>query len=326
MPSIPEIVGHEKQCGQLLADIAHHNVSQAYLFVGPKHIGKFTIARWFAWRLLVDGKAPSEQAALRDQVERLIHPDMLSLDTLWIENVQEDWGTISATSNIPQQHRAKNPTAKTDTIGIDEVRLLHDRLLATGSSSHLCCLIRSVERMPPATANAFLKILEEPPPRVVFILTAESTRSLLPTVVSRTRVMQFHPLSAAEMRPLLADQDDEDGAFALHLAHGAPGTLLSLLQNPEALRVSKQLHAQTKQFWRARSAHERLNWIMPFADQKTNMTDLLRHLGATLREHPDHHRKAAWTAAYIDLAEALRSNAHRGLLLERFTLAVTKES
>ncbi len=326
MPSLPEIVGHEKQCGQLLADIAHGNVSQAYLFTGPKHIGKFTIARWFAFRLLLDDAGPAAQAIIRDQVERLIHPDLLSLDTLWIEGVQEDWGTISETSNIPQQHRSKNPTAKTDVIGIDEIRLLHDRLMATGSSSHLCCLIRSVERMPPATANAFLKILEEPPPRVVFILTAESSRALLPTVVSRTRVMRFHPLTTTEMRPLLKNQDDEDEAFALHLAEGAPGTLLSLLRNPEALRASKQLHAQTKQFWQARSAHERLNWIMPFADQKTNMTDLLRHLGATLREHPDHVRKVAWTAAYIDLAEALKSNAHRGLLLERFTLAVTKES
>ncbi|MSR67603.1 hypothetical protein EXS65_02135, partial [Candidatus Peribacteria bacterium] len=85
MPSLPDrIIGHEKICGELLADIAHDNVSHAYLFTGPKHLGKFTVARWFALRILADGKPPEELEHIKDQVERLIHPDLLCLDKLWI--------------------------------------------------------------------------------------------------------------------------------------------------------------------------------------------------------------------------------------------------
>jgi len=324
LPSIPDIVGHGKQCGQLLQDIARRNVAHAYLFAGTAHLGKFTVARWFAWRLLADHLEPSAHAAVWEQIERLIHPDFLSLSALWIEGVQEDWRIIGQSSNAPQQHRVKAP-AKTDTISIEDIRPLHERLLATGTSPHLCCLIRSIERMPQAAASAFLKILEEPPPRVVFLLTAGNEHSLLPTVVSRTRIIHFYPLKPEEMRPLLREKDDEDAAFAIHLSQGAPGTLISLLQNPDALREAKQLHAQAKQFWQMRSLHERLRWILPFAELRSSLAELLRHLGDTLHEHPDPVQKTKWASAYSALVESLHTNAHRGLLLQRFTLAVSQD-
>lgn len=326
MPRIPEIIGHGKQCAELIGDIAYGNVSHAYLFLGQPHLGKFTIARWFALRLLLENQDPATLEKIHDQIARMIHPDFLSMDKLWIEGFEEDWSQISQSSNIPQQHRAKAPTAKTDTISIEDVRVLHERLLATGSSKHLCCLIRSIDRMLPAAANAFLKILEEPPPRVVFILTSASEHALLPTVVSRTRILRFHPIKPEEMSPLIKDQNDEDTAFAIHLSGGAPGKLIALLDNPDLLREHRQLHAQAKQFWQARNVLECMQWIMPFAENKQNLPDLIRHLGDTLKEIPDPARKSRLALAYSQLVEALHTNAHRGLLLERFSLAVGQET
>jgi hypothetical protein len=274
---------------------------------------------------LTEGLEPATYPAVWDQIDRMIHPDFLSMDALWIDGVQDDWRVIGQSSNVPQQHRAKAPTAKTDVISIEDVRCLHERLQATGSSPHLCCLIRSIDRMQPAAANAFLKILEEPPPRVVFILTTGNEHALLPTVVSRTRIMRFFPLKPEELRPLTAGKDDEDAAFATHLSHGAPGTLLSLLQNPDALRLGKQLHTQARQFWKTGSLLERLKWIMPFADQRSTLPELLKHLGNALQELPDPVRKSRYTKAYSELVEALHTNAHRGLLLERFSLAVSSD-
>ncbi|MSR67723.1 hypothetical protein EXS65_02780 [Candidatus Peribacteria bacterium] len=259
---------------------------------------------------------------MKDQVERLIHPDLLCLDKLWIEEKQDDWKVIGQYSNVSQQHRSKSPTAKTDSISIEDIRALGQRLMETGSSRHLCCLIRSVERMQSAAANSFLKALEEPPPRVVFILTAESEHSLLKTVASRTRILRFHPLPKKSMRPLLEGHEDNDGAFALHLSQGAPGELLSLLGDPDALRSKRQLHSQAKQFWQARNLSERLSWIMTYADSKKNMEELLLHLWLTLREHPEDAKRSALCTAYMNLVSGLETNAHRGLLLQRFALAV----
>lgn len=323
VPIIPDpIIGHERPCGQLLADIAHGNIAHAYVFVGAPHLGKFTIARWFAWRILSDGVPPEDVEGVKDAVERLIHPDLLSLDMLWIDGTQSDWSVIGQYSNVQQQHREKD-AKKTDTIGIKDIEALQGRLFETGQSRHLCCLIRGIDRLTLDAAGSFLKVLEEPPPRVVFLLTAESEHAMLPTIASRTRIIRFHALKQDDMRPLLAGRIDDEAAFALHLARGAPGTLVRLLRDPDLLRSQRQLHAQAKQFWTARSAHERLQWIMGFSEGKHDPRDLLLHLAATLRERADDKDRARLVKAYTDLLSGLETNAHRGLLLERFALAVT---
>ena len=91
MPRILEdIAGHAKQQGDLLKDIASDNVAHAYLFSGPEGIGKTTMARWFAWRLLVDHLPPDQAELIRLQMEKFIHPDFLCLDDLWIEEISEE--------------------------------------------------------------------------------------------------------------------------------------------------------------------------------------------------------------------------------------------
>jgi DNA polymerase-3 subunit delta' len=176
---------------------------------------------------------------------------------LWIEGKQDDWNLIGQYSNVQQQHRSKAPAAKTDTISIEDVRSLQGRLHETGSSPHLCCLIRGIDRMQPTAANAFLKMLEEPPPRVRFVLTAESEHAVLPTIASRTRILRFYPVPSADMKSLLEGSEENDAAFALHLSQGAPGALRSLLQDPDLLRAKRQIHAQAKQFWQTSSLSAR---------------------------------------------------------------------
>ncbi len=327
MPHIPEdIAGHEKQRGELLKDIADKNIAHAYLLSGPEHIGKTTVAQWFAWRLLVD-HLPSDQAEpVRIQMEKFIHPDFLCLDDLWIEEISEDWNVIAQSSNVPQQHRSKDTPARTDVIGIDDLRLLFERLQATGDSPYLCCIIRGIERMQPAAATSFLKILEEPPARVVFILTTDAPSLLLPTILSRTRTLRFAPLKKDEMIALLDGRDDEDAGFALHIAEGAPGKLKRLLDDPDTLRASKQLHSQAKQFWQTTSLKDRLSWLLKATEKKQSTDDVLMHLGLALREYPDIQKRAALVQTYSALTRDLKTNAHRALLLERFALAVDENA
>lgn len=323
MPNIPEnILGHEKQLGELLQDIAMKNVAHAYLFSGPAHIGKTTVAHWFAWRLLVHHLPPEKAEFIRSQMEKFIQPDFLCLDDLWIEDVHEDWGVIATSSNVPQQHRSKDTPARTDVIGIEDLRLLSERLQATGDSPYLCCIIRGIERMQNPAATSFLKILEEPPPRVVFILTTDSPNTLLPTILSRTRTLRFSPLKKDEMIALLDGRDDEDAGFALHIAQGAPGTLSRLLSNPDLLRAHKQLHSQAKQFWQTTSLKDRLSWLLKATEKKQPIDDVLLHLGLTLKEYPDAMKRIEFVKAYCTMTQELTTNAHRALILERFALAV----
>ena len=79
MPPSP-IIGHARQLSELALDMESGNLAHAYLFAGAPHLGKMTVARWFARELITEGKTPEEKKVIDHQLERLIHPDLLVLD------------------------------------------------------------------------------------------------------------------------------------------------------------------------------------------------------------------------------------------------------
>ena len=319
MISHGNIIGHQKQVSQLMEDIEREHVAHAYLFVGPKHVGKFTIARWFARELLLRGVPPDDRERVSHSIDRLLHPDFLVLDQLWIEEICEDWALIAATSNVPQQHRAK-AGVKTDVIGIDDIRAIQERLYEARMGQFSCCLVRSVERMQVASANAFLKILEEPPEGRVFVLTTQSLSDLLPTVVSRMRKIHFTELPDAQLQSLLHQCSEEERLFLLQCAHGAPGKLQHLLHNPDALRTERMMHAEALSFWRAEKLAQRLRLLKHLLKREGNADRFLFHLALTVRD-PGVHVSSPARRSLHELCRSLQTNAHRELLVQRFALA-----
>ena len=315
------IIGHARQREQLLNDIANDNVAHAYLFTGPPHVGKATIARWFARELLTRGLGEKAKAQALHQIDRLLHPDFLSLDQLWIEEVSEDMDIIAKTTNIPQDHRSGNRVMRTDTIGIEDVRVLQDKLFETGMGALRVCFIRSVERMQDEASNALLKILEEPPPGRVFLCTTQNVAQLLPTVVSRMRVMHFRQLPEQDLLPMVRDVSEDDRQFLLHVAQGAPGMLLRLTEDPDLLRAERLLHGRALQFWTAERPLDRLKALEPMHERGLEADRFLLHLGLTLREI----RPAAaslMAQAFADLLRDLETNVQRQLAAQKFALNV----
>jgi replication-associated recombination protein RarA len=209
--------------------------------------------------------------------------------------------------------------AKSNRISIDDVRILQERLHETHVGSYRCCLIRSIERMEDPPANALLKILEEPPSGVVFLLTTESLSSILPTLVSRSRIIRFTPLSSAEMQPILEGISTEERNFFLHVAQGAPGLVKRLRDDPDALRRERLFHAQAAAFWRTKTLLERLKILSVLSESEGEAHSLVLHLALTLREaetlNPAHEH------ALRELARGLETNVQRPLLAQQFALA-----
>lgn len=316
-----DILGHRTQIAELEDDIRSGNVAHAYLLSGPKHLGKFTIAKWFSRELLTIGAADEkEKKAIAGRADRLLHPDYLQIDQLWIEDVCEDADVIARSTNISQHHR-KEAKAKMNEIRIDDIRVLQERLYEVGERKHRCCVIRAAERMGEAATNGLLKILEEPPPGVVFILTTESPSSLRPTLLSRVRQVRFFPLSRAELQPLFTDVEPDDAQFLAHLAQGAPGVIAQLRADPEKLRTERQIHGQATDFWNTASPLARMQLLKPLHERGDASDRFLLHLALALRERPVSAIEAQ-TRAFNQLASGLRTNAHRKLLSEQFALSV----
>jgi len=114
----------------------------------------------------------------------------------------------------------------------DEVRPIGDFLRRTAAEGGWrVVLLDGADRMNRNAANALLKVLEEPPPRAVLILTCDAPGRLLPTIRSRCRMLALDPLPDADVAAVLArcGVGHDDVARVLPHAQGAPARALRYL-------------------------------------------------------------------------------------------------
>lgn len=191
-------LGNRARLAELERDLAAGKLAHAYLLAGPTEIGKFTAAKFFGQAVLCQAGTACGRCETCRQTRHLIHPDFTVVDRLYREGVDDDWESLGQSSNFDQSHRAKKPAAKTDTLGIADLRALTARL-HTARAGWQVVVIHRVERLTTEAVNAFLKTLEEPPPRTLFLLTTDHLSQLLPTLISRCRVLHFGGVAAGEI-------------------------------------------------------------------------------------------------------------------------------
>jgi DNA polymerase-3 subunit delta' len=160
-------------------------MAHAYLFAGPEGVGKKLFAVELARALLCEQRPRDQLAACERctacvQVEAGTHPD------LFLAGRPED------VQDLP----------------IDTVReLSHNLALKPARGRGKVAILDDADDLNDASANAFLKTLEEPPPHSTLILIGRSAERQLPTIVSRCQVVRFPPLPPDLLADLLAQQE-----------------------------------------------------------------------------------------------------------------------
>src|SRR5229473_1521753 len=201
--------------------IEQDRIAQTLLFAGPEGVGKATLARRFAAKLLGDpSKIEQDDLSLSHNLEIIAGrerwpADKRNQDPLLFAS-HPDFVTFAPDGPLRQ-------------ISIEQMRLLKERApFKPLRGNRRVFLIDHIDRAGEQAANSLLKTLEEPPEHLILIITAENAYDLLPTIRSRAVPFWLAPLSNDEMTQFAAARALDHEARRIALAAGSPGVAVSL--------------------------------------------------------------------------------------------------
>lgn len=233
--SNPYVIGHDEAEQTFLESYNSERMHHAWLITGPRGIGKATLAYRMARFLLKHGRpdAEDEGALFGDPLPK---SSLTSLDVAIDDPVAR---RISAQAHadllrIEREFDEKKGRFKGQ-IGVDRVRGVGSFLSKTSAEGGWrVVVIDAADEMNRNSANAVLKVLEEPPAQAILFLVAHNPGRLLPTIKSRCRTLQLNPLSDEHMVQLMQqyvpDSSKNEALALAKLAEGSIGRALSLYE------------------------------------------------------------------------------------------------
>jgi DNA polymerase III subunit delta' len=184
------LIGHAEAERDLLAAYRANRLPQATIIAGPHGIGKATLA-WRLARFLLAHPDPAAAAvqtaadlavdpdhAVARKLTALSHGDLCLLRREWNEKSKRFFTEIRA-------EEVRNA-----------VHLFHH---AAGAGGYRICIVDCADDLNRHSANALLKLIEEPPPRSLFLIVANKPGLVLPTLRSRSRMLLLKPLSSEDI-------------------------------------------------------------------------------------------------------------------------------
>lgn len=182
------VVGQEALTTTLKNAIVGNKLAHAYLFSGPRGVGKTTCARIFAKTINCMNLTPDNEACN-------------NCESCVAFNQQRSY-------NIHELDAASNN-------GVEDIRMLIEQVrIPPQIGKYKVYIIDEVHMLSQSAFNSFLKTLEEPPSHAIFILATTEKHKIIPTILSRCQVYDFNRINIADIVEHLQYVAQEEGVTA----------------------------------------------------------------------------------------------------------------
>lgn len=177
-----DLVGHAAPWEHMSNQYREGKLHPSWILTGPKGIGKSTFAYRFARYILGEGGENPENASFYNGLlDQNSHPNFLV-----IERQRDEDGVLANEIKMEDIHPIREFTQQ-----------------SAAFPGWRVVIIDGLEDLNRNTANALLKILEEPPAKTLFLCVCHSLGQILPTIRSRCCLQPFHPLGVSELEKIL---------------------------------------------------------------------------------------------------------------------------
>lgn len=276
-----EVAGHSEIKKRLIQSVTEERVPHAQLFHGPEGAGSLTLALAYATylsctdRLLDDscGECPSCM-----KYDKLVHPDLHFVYPVFTnksitsnpvsDDFIEDWRKALLENpylTLQQWYGYMGLENKQGIINKWESQAIMRKLnLKAFESDHKIMIMWMPEKMNASASNKLLKMIEEPPPMTVFLLVAENTGQILPTVLSRTQLIRVPRLRDEELLEALNKsykEDEEKLKNTVHLAEGNYSSAVEILARSEESEYQLDLFIRVMRLAYSRKFQEIFTWV-----------------------------------------------------------------
>ena len=332
---IVSLYGHAHVRERLLEALASGRLPASLLLQGPAGVGKQRLALWLGSAVLCE--APGRPCGVCQSCRYcadLAHPDLH-----WIfprprlkdadashQDVRQDYAEAIA-ERVAAGGLYPRPSGSEGIYVVAVRSIVHRAGISPAIARRKVFVVGDAERMvpqesSPEAANAFLKLLEEPPADTTIILTSSEPGALLPTIRSRVVSVRVAPLREPEMRafladPLVAKALDADSlpsaTSTLEMANGAPGELLAGGERNAAVAGARKILEAAESGDRA--AALRVAFAQGASGARGRFTDTLDALAVLLHDRTrarvagGDERAAERSARAIDAVERARELA-----------------
>lgn len=243
------IIGHQKQWQFLIKSYQAGKISHAYLFSGQEKIGKKKLAIEFIKFLNCQSEKnkPCQKCRSCQDIEKGIFPDFSLIEPAVGE------------------------------IKISQIREMEKYLsLYAYSSSFKIAIIDKAHAMTKEAQNSFLKTLEEPKGKTIFILITEYPEMLLATILSRVQKINFYPISQQEINNFLKLHkiSDEKIKRIVELSSGRPGEIVDFIQEPQKIEQAENKLREIKKIAKSGLVY-RFQYVKDLVERKEDLREIL---------------------------------------------------